>query len=440
MARALFAVLLLLSQVACAQVKIGDTTLGNTQIGYIAPLPPTPPDRDAQTPQMGWSSWPGLSCPACYNGGPFVPPTESTVKAQADKLANPALPGLCAAEYVPNGGRCVSLTALGYNLVAIDAGWDECVSGSPPCLWQPIAAQFPDGISGTAAYIHAKGQLVSLYGSPGPTDCVNYPALYQHETADIALMASWGVDELRSDWCPSAGPVYGSADQLAFQIERDAIVASGRTMGFDVNDAGTSTPSWFQTVGGTRVRIGIDNPGGRWYEKFTTGDLSYATPYQTKGHWLDFDVLMGGQAESSQTQTVTDAEARAQFNMHAITASPLIIGSTIESLNSYNLQTYANSEVIAINQDALGQMGTMVATTSCCQVWSRLLANGDYAIALVNYDSNASHSASVNWSDFGQSGTFQIRDLWTHASAGSSSSGYTTTLGAWGSAMLRLSR
>jgi alpha-galactosidase len=191
------------------------------------------------------------------------------------------------------------------------------------------------------------------------------------------------------------------------------------------------------------VRIGEDNPAGFWYAK-AQGSLSFAIPYQNKGHWLDFDVMMGGLSENMQRQTVSDAEARAQFNFYAIVASPILIGNLIENLDSYNLQTYANSEVIAINQDSLGVMGTLVSTSACgstvCQVWSRLLANGNYAICLINYDPSAAHSIPVTWSMFGQSGTLAIRDLWAHASEGSSSTGYTFSAPPWGSTMLVISQ
>lgn len=410
---------------------------GNGNIGQVLTNP---------TPPMGWSSWPEASCSTCYNGGSVVPVTEAVIEAEAANLANSTLAGLCAVEYPPSGSGCVSLTGLGYNYVNIDATWDQCVSGSPPCIFEPIASQFPDGISGVGVYVHAKGQLLGLYGSPGLIDCVNYPAQYQNEVADIDLAATWGVDEWRYDWCTSSGSIYGNSSemgQLAFQVAGRAIQTSGRKMAYDVNYAATFAPSWFQVVGGTRVRIGADNPGSLWYSK-AQGSLTFATLYQNKGHWLDFDVLMGGLTENNQTQTVTDAEARAQFNWYAITASAMIIGNLIENLDSTNLQTYANSEVIAVNQDSKGIMGTLVDTTTCgstvCQVWARLLANGNYAIALINYDPSNAHTVSVNWSDFGQSGTWNIRDLWLHAGVGSSSTGYSVALPAWGSTIVRISQ
>jgi alpha-galactosidase len=418
----------------------------------------TGPALFSPTPQMGWSSWPEVSCLTCYDGGGFTAVTESVVEAESANLANPTFSGLCAVEYPPAGSGCVSLTALGYNYVAIDATWDQCVSGSPPCLFAPIAAQFPDGIIGVAAYVHAKSQLLSLYGSPGLTDCVSYPSQYLYEIADINLVASWNVDEWRYDWCPNGASIYPSTTAgvtLAYSIVGNAIANTGRRMGYDVNFyTTTSGPSWFQSVGGTRIRIGEDNPQVTWYSK-AQGSLAYAIPYQNKGHWLDFDVLMGGLSETNQTQAVGDAEARAQFNFYAAVASPMLFGNLVENYDSTNLQTYSNSEVIAVNQDSLGVMGTLVSTTTCgstvCHVWSRSLASTNpacvatghttcIAVALINYDPSAGHSITASWASIGITGTWNVRDLWAHASEGSSSTGYTFTAGAWGSTMLVLSQ
>jgi alpha-galactosidase len=451
--RALF--LLFALALPCTAQTLSGPVTASGPIGIDAGPPLMSP-----TPQMGWSSWPEVSCVSCYNGGSVTAVTESVVEAESTNLANPTLSGLCAVEYPPAGSGCVSLTALGYKLVAIDATWDQCVSGSPPCLFEPIPANFPDGISGVASFVHAKSQLLSLYGSPGSIDCVSYPAQYLYEIADINLAASWNIDEWRYDWCPSSASIYPvttAGVTLGYSIVGNAIANTGRPMGYDVNYYyTTSGPSWFQSVGGTRIRIGGDNPqsGSTWYSK-AQGSLAYAIPYQNKGHWLDFDVLMGGLSENNQTQAVGDTEARAQFNFYAVVASPMLFGNLVENYDSTNLQTYANSEVIAVDQDSIGTMGTLASTTTCgstvCQVWSRNLANTNpacvatgytscIAIALINYDPSAGHSITVSWSAIGISGTWNIRDLWLHASEGSSSTSYTFSAGAWGSTMLILSQ
>jgi len=83
-------------------------------------------------------------------------------------------------------------------------------------------------------------------------------------------------------------------------------------------------------------------------------------------------------------------------------ASPLLIGSNILSITDFDLETYTNTEVIAVDQDPLGRQGTVVwsncpggaleveqavengAVPACQQVWTKKLVDG-YALAFVNY-------------------------------------------------------
>jgi alpha-galactosidase len=205
---------------------------------------------------------------------------------------------------------------------------------------------------------------------------------------------------------------------------------------------------WYQTIGANTVRIASDNGDTTWYVKAHTSTWAAYSPSQNKGHWLDPDYLMGGLKEGANGvvgagAVVGDVEAKAQFNWYAAIAAPLVIATRIDMLDAGNLATYSNAEVIAVNQDALGIMGAKVSSATCgstvCEIWVRKLSTG-YAIALINYDPSAAHGVGVSWSQFSQSGTWNIRDLWLHASVGSSSTGYSVTLPAWGSTMLLITQ
>ncbi len=43
-----------------------------------------------------------------------------------------------------------------------------------------------------------------------------------------------------------------------------------------------------------------------------------------------------------------------QFSLWAVMAAPLLIGSSVLNLTAWDLQTYTNDEVIAVDQDVLG--------------------------------------------------------------------------------------
>jgi len=61
--------------------------------------------------------------------------------------------------------------------------------------------------------------------------------------------------------------------------------------------------------------------------------------------------------DSSNRPLVTDVQGRAQFTMWAIMSAPLLLSQNVRNLTAYQLETYLNPEVIAINQDPLGRQG-----------------------------------------------------------------------------------
>ena len=65
-------------------------------------------------------------------------------------------------------------------------------------------------------------------------------------------------------------------------------------------------------------------------------------------------------------------------------AAPLLIGSDLRKVNEDTFTILKNTDVIAVDQDPLGRQGTVVSSTSGRVVYSKVLANGDRAVALSN--------------------------------------------------------
>jgi len=72
-----------------------------------------------------------------------------------------------------------------------------------------------------------------------------------------------------------------------------------------------------------------------------------------------------------------------------------------------------NNEIIALNQDALGKQAERKVKNDTWDIFVRPLANGDYAIAILNKASSA-QNAKVAFSDLGLTAKYEIRDLWQH--------------------------
>jgi alpha-galactosidase len=140
------------------------------------------------------------------------------------------------------------------------------------------------------------------------------------------------------------------------------------------------------------------------------------------GHWNDPDMLEVGNG-------LNDTEGRAHFSMWAIMASPLITGNDLSTMSATTKEILTNKEVIAVNQDSLGQQGRVVATPGTnLEVWSKEMAETNTrAVALFNR-STGSASITVKWSDIGiPSGAAAVRDLWAAKDLGSSTDSYTAS-------------
>jgi alpha-galactosidase len=156
--------------------------------------------------------------------------------------------------------------------------------------------------------------------------------------------------------------------------------------------------------------------------------------YAGPGHWNDPDMLEVG-------KLANETEDRAHFSMWAIMAAPLLAGNDIRSMSAATKTILTNAEVIAVDQDALGVQGKLVASPAKdLQVWAKkLAANGTVAVVLLNR-SGSSASIKADWSAIGiPAGAATVRDLWSHTDAGSFTDSYTAaSVPSHGVAMLKI--
>ena len=106
------------------------------------------------------------------------------------------------------------------------------------------------------------------------------------------------------------------------------------------------------------------------------------------------------------------------------------MGSDLTSLDSGDLGLLNNSAVIAVDQD--GIPGDRVIDSGNEQVFDKRQANGTWDIGIFNTDTSASHTYSVSLAQLGLTGSASITDLWSGASAGTSTGTFTTTVAAGG--------
>jgi MYXO-CTERM domain-containing protein len=93
--------------------------------------------------------------------------------------------------------------------------------------------------------------------------------------------------------------------------------------------------------------------------------------------------------------------------------SPLMFGGMMTKLgtDSWTLALLTNEEVLAVNQDALGNRAKRLSQQNNTEVWARDLADGRKAVALFNRGTQDA-TVSVTFSQLGLTGTPAVRDLW----------------------------
>jgi alpha-galactosidase len=141
--------------------------------------------------------------------------------------------------------------------------------------------------------------------------------------------------------------------------------------------------------------------------------------------------------------SLTEDEDKSHFTMWATLAAPLLAGNDLRSMSSAVQTILTNTEVVAVNQDPLGNQGTLVATPeSGLQVWSKTLSGSNTrAVALLNRN-GGSASITVSFAQIGlSSGQASVRDLWQHADLGTFNGSYTATgVPSHGVVMLRITQ
>jgi alpha-galactosidase len=370
------------------------------------------------TPPLGWNSW--------NTFGQNI--SESLIEATADAMVSSGM------------------KAAGYQYVNIDDSWMDGRDANGNLQWN--ASKFPGGIPAIASYVHGKGLKLGIYETPNTATCVGiYGGVSTsvavgslgHEAQDAKTFASWGVDYLKYDLC--------QGQLSSFAVMRDALRATGRPIFYSINPGnGSGCPP----TGPTSSTCGLNLPStaNMWRIAFDI-NASWSSiaglidqdaplsPYAGPGHWNDPDMLEVGNG------SLTQDEDKSHFSMWAMLAAPLIAGNDLRSMSAAVTAILTNTEVIAVDQDSLGQQATLVATPqSGLQVWSRPLGGGSVrAVALLNRNAAAA-TIAVTFAQIGlTSGPASVRDLWQHGDLGTFNGGFTATnVPSHGVAMLRVAQ
>ena len=345
--------------------------------------------RVALTPPMGWNSWNFFAERV----------TDKDIRAAADNLV------------------ATGMKDAGYVYVNIDDTW-EGKRDETGLLH--TNEKFPD-MKALADYVHSKGLKIGIYSGPGNKTCGGYPASLGHEEQDAKMYADWGIDYLKYDLCsfiPDVMEKQAPGDKAAqmklmiaaYDKMSKALKATGRPIVLSLCQYGWDSPwEWAPALGGNlwRTTGDIDPHWDRIYTLLEQQDglAKYAGP----GHWNDPDMLEVGNGKLSL------AENRSHFSMWALLASPLLAGNDLPNMKPAIKAILTNPDVIAIDQDTLGKQGTRAYSDGEVEVWTRHLAGGALAVAVLDAGDSrySTHPFHLDLGKLGLHGSQAGKDLWS---------------------------
>ncbi|XP_078067333.1 alpha-galactosidase A [Mustelus asterias] len=319
----------------------------------------------ARTPIMGWLHWERFLCNVNCQEDPHNCISEQLYMQMADIMA-------------AEGWK-----EVGYNYVCIDDCWLASTRDANHRL-QADPERFPSGIKRLADYIHSKGLKLGIYQDVGTYTCAGYPGSYGYYELDAETFADWGVDLLKFDGCNF--------------ISLDLLIEGYMNMSLALNQTGRDivySCEWpfylwpFKKPNYTEIRKYCNhwrNHGDiddSWDSVKSIIDWialhqSLIAPIAGPGGWNDPDMLVIGNFGLSKDQQIT------QMALWAIMAAPLLMSNDLRNIDPDSKALLQNKYIIAINQDSLGIQGQRVSKLQNFELWSRPLAGGGFAYAIVN--------------------------------------------------------
>jgi alpha-galactosidase len=406
----------------------------------------------ALTPPMGWNSW------NAYH--------ETVTGADVIRAAH----AMTASGLINHG----------WSYINLDDAWQGVRGGAFDGI-QPNK-KFPD-LHKMCDEIHGLGLKVGIYSTPWDTSYAGYiggsadnaagtwppadlPAgskrrhhhgQYSFAESDARQWAAWGIDYLKYDWNPKSTIPPETREQFHAHTAamagalrksgRDILFSYSNSMPFEQADdqsqmynawrtTGDIGDSW-QSMAGKAFYINIPKggtvpqgaPNDRW--------AALAGP----GHWNDPDMMVLGQVNFGGRQhptRLTPDEQYLHMTQWCMADAPLLLGCDLEKLDAFTRNLVENDEVLAVNQDPLGQQATCAAHDDNLRlVYVKDLQDGSKAVALYNLGTRPA-LVVARWSDLKISGKKSVRDLWRQKDRGGFDREFSVTVAPHGAELVKI--
>lgn len=336
------------------------------------------------------------------------------------------------------------LSARGYSYVNVDSCWQGDLDKDTLALnanWR-----FPD-MQGMVADIHKLGLKAGIYSTPMviawgstksevfrgstgfPLDPASFHAYFggcgsvPFEDAHARQWAKWGFDYLKYDW--------PECDVAHTRTMSDALRNTDRDFVFSLTTGCKIEHIEEYKKYAHMYRSNVDT-ADRWERVKENGfQADKWAAHIAPGSWFDMDMLAVGEMEIERNQEnpyyrpyftpsrknrLTRDELITHVSIWAIFPSPIQISCDLTTLDEFSLSLLSNEEILAINQDELGEGAVCIKhelerlasgyIQREIKIYRKNLACGSYALGFFNL------------SDLQQSVNFKlpkrsaIRDAW----------------------------
>lgn len=334
------------------------------------------------------------------------------------------------------------LYECGWNHIMMDDLWQGTrkTDGTP----QPNASRFPNGLKTVADYVHKNGMKFGLYTDAADRTCAGAFGSYGYETIDAKTYAEWGVDVVKCDYCYAPDDV--ETAKKRYKALADAFAAAGNNTMLYICEWGVREPwKWGAEVGGRCWRISQDvrdcwtGSGSGVGVVQSIEAMKNLSAYQGVNRFNDSDMLCTGLHATGKSSNdlcggtgagMTDDEYATQFALWCMWSSPMALSfdPSKNTLTDADFKLLRNKELIALNQDRMGQQGDLISEADNLVVFAKDCENGDVALSVTNMSSSEKQAtfdfAAIPALD--PTKTYTVRDVMENTEAGEATGTFTT--------------
>ena len=234
------------------------------------------------------------------------------------------------------------------------------------------------------------------------------------------LWAGWGVDYIKVD---DLSEPYHLAE---VEMVRRAIDRCGRSMVFSTSPG--ETPIGQAT--NVMTHANLWRVSGDFWDNWKSLNHEFSLgarwhDFVGPGHWPDADMLPLGHLSVSNRSIGPDRFTRftrdeqlTHLSLWSMLPSPLMAGANLPDNDDWTLALLTNPEVIAVNQDILGQPAQRLTNVPVgVEIWTKRLAGNSLAVGIFNRG-NAALTVNLIWHDVGLRARPAVRDLWLRKDLG----------------------